>query len=376
MPINLQTKVFNYTDNEFTTEILTPSRLNRLRDDIKNALDAKFDQVFKPWSKGDMIWYDGSNWNTIRDGNQGQILAYENNEPVWKSLIVNLDNSFGTLGVITKGDMLWHNGTDWVILNKGNVDQILTLNSESEPIWKDRVGSDFVFTGTAQRGDILYYGSGNTWQLLNKGTNGQILEQGANDPSWIDKPESGYRFNYYSNNSTTNFALSTVAHNAVKRGNYNDDYTDIQGIPANPFNGRSKYWYMFDLNMLTLQDRSTFYVTGETVVSTIVNSGAPVGNFELVSFLTLNNSNINYNSIKNDYYNVIKFVSRNSGHTSGIIKVKYKFENNVSSGPLVTTTYYARFYIAILPFIGSEVEANFNPFMEVSGYSYEAYEYY
>lgn len=43
------------------------------------------------------------------------------------------------------------------------------------------------FIGSATRGDILYRGAA-TWARLAKGTAGQILTQGANDPAWGNAP--------------------------------------------------------------------------------------------------------------------------------------------------------------------------------------------
>jgi len=42
------------------------------------------------------------------------------------------------------------------------------------------------------RGDILYAGASGVWGILAKGTDGQYLKIGANDPAWSDVPGEGW----------------------------------------------------------------------------------------------------------------------------------------------------------------------------------------
>ena len=55
MPIDSTTKVYTWRDNDFGVEILSPGDLNRLRADVKQAFDLKFDKPDIPWSKGDLL---------------------------------------------------------------------------------------------------------------------------------------------------------------------------------------------------------------------------------------------------------------------------------------------------------------------------------
>ena len=189
MPINSQ-KVFTWTDPDFGVQVLTPNDLNSLRTDVKNAFDLKFDRPTKPWSKGDMVWYDGTNWEVLSGGSNDQLLTYvgATNVPTWKTLTIQVQDTFEYTGTAADGDILWYNGTNWVLLNRGTADQVLALNSSRDPHWKT-LSSGFTYAGSEQRGDIIYRGSSDTWRLLRKGSSGQILEQGTNDPRWINKPD-------------------------------------------------------------------------------------------------------------------------------------------------------------------------------------------
>ena len=171
-------------------KLLVQGDLNRLRDDAKQAFDLKLDRPDKPWSKGDLLWYDGVNWQILSGGDDDQLLSYDDttNIPTWKTLTINVVDAFEFEGTPADGDILWYDGSDWVLFNRGTQDQVFSLDSNREPIWRD-VDEGFNFAGSTQRGDILYYGSSNRWRLLRNGNLGQILEQGSNDPRWINKPD-------------------------------------------------------------------------------------------------------------------------------------------------------------------------------------------
>lgn len=77
------------------------------------------------------------------------------------------------------GDVLYNNGTNWVVLNKGTALQQLRINAgATAPEWEDGLPS-----GTA--GDIIYY-NGSAWVSLAKGTGLQYIRMnaGATAPEW------------------------------------------------------------------------------------------------------------------------------------------------------------------------------------------------
>ena len=129
------------------------------------------------------------NWQILSGGDDDQLLSYDDttNVPTWKTLSIAVTETFEFEGTPADGDILWYDGSDWVLFNRGTQDQVFSLDSNREPLWRD-VEEGFDYAGSEQRGDILYYGSSNRWRLLRKGNTGQIIEQGSNDPRWINKP--------------------------------------------------------------------------------------------------------------------------------------------------------------------------------------------
>ena len=139
------------------------------------------------------------------------------------------------LGSDAAGDIMYYNGTDYVRLAKGTAGQMLQINSgATAPEWaappsgttnltntangtsltvesssgnntslpaattsawgvmtdEDKTKLDGIATGatatpTTTRGDIIYRGASADTRLA-KGTAGQYLKQGANDPEWAD----------------------------------------------------------------------------------------------------------------------------------------------------------------------------------------------
>lgn len=94
-----------------------------------------------------------------------------------------------------KGDILYFDGTNWVVLHHGDIGQVLkTGGHDGIPAWDDEELDDLsdVAITSAERGDILYRNASG-WVNLHHGTDGQILTtkgDGA-DPIWADPPTSG-----------------------------------------------------------------------------------------------------------------------------------------------------------------------------------------
>ena len=152
----------------------------------------------------------------------------------------SVDGTHIAMGSDAAGDTIYYNGTDYVRLAKGTAGQVLTMNSgATAPEWaadatdvgNTAVGGDVTGTvsnitipnntittamiaadvivaediannaitvaelqdnavtgakiamGSDARGDILYY-NGTDYARLAKGSSGQVLTMGANDPSW------------------------------------------------------------------------------------------------------------------------------------------------------------------------------------------------
>lgn len=85
-----------------------------------------------------------------------------------------------------QGNVVYYNGTGWVVLAPGTSGQYLkTQGAAANPTWSNATATDLSITSQAQ-GDILYY-NGSNWVRLAAGTSGQVLKTngvGAN-PAWV-----------------------------------------------------------------------------------------------------------------------------------------------------------------------------------------------
>ena len=327
MTVNAQ-GVFTWTDHDFTYgQVLTPAYLNRIRSDIKAAFDVKKDIPDKPWYKGNLQWYDGAEWSTLETGTLNQVLVMGlGSTPDWKTLVVSGSDLFEYTGTAADGDILWYNGTNWVLLNKGTNNQVLSLNSSRELYWRT-ISEGFSYTGTVVRGDILYYGSGSQWHLLNKGSSGQILEQGSNDPHWVNKPSDSNKIALHVAKGTI-VANNTYTHREVYDAD--DLLTQISGTHFRPFSSGDRY---LELGSLTFTPNST---TSKILVTAIVNggdtysgtagSGAGIG---FIPFLILDSNAVNYSNIVGDNITLFPLDLYNDTW-NGTLKYNYTITNNNS----------------------------------------------
>jgi len=81
-----------------------------------------------------------------------------------------------------KGDMMYHDGTNWVKLVKGTDGQLLACNSANGVVW---------LATPATKGDLLYY-DGTSWAKLAKGANGKILWTDSSAGAKWDTPYAVY----------------------------------------------------------------------------------------------------------------------------------------------------------------------------------------
>lgn len=106
---------------------------------------------------------------------------------------------------------------------------------------------DFV-AGTPARGDILYRGAA-TWSRLAKGSTGQILTQGANDPAWGANAGGAIVFTAQSNNPpAANYATPDLrnAHSVLDFDGATDEEAVFQAVLPAGYSGNGltvdTYW--------------------------------------------------------------------------------------------------------------------------------------
>ena len=325
MPIDSATKVYTWRDNDFGVEILSPGDLNRLRADVKQAFDLKFDRPDKPWSKGDLIWYDGVNWQILSGGDDDQLLSYTSatNVPTWKTLSIDVVETFEFEGTPADGDILWYDGSDWVLFNRGTQDQVFSLDSNREPLWRD-VGEGFDFAGSTQRGDILYYGSSSTWRLLRKGTSGQIMEQGSNDPRWINKPAAGNRIAYHTKFPATSEYAEGIGDKRVLQI-LQSDMVLIPGTRFEPFGSETRDYHL--VSTLTYTPNSSTSKIKLTCFITVLSGNNST--YRVIPFIILDGGIVNYSNIKNNFPPSTRITT--SANIAGNIILKYDYSLSTSS---------------------------------------------
>lgn len=145
-------------------------------------------------TEGDIIYYDGTDWVVLPIGTAGQHLASDGTDPVWEtptvySIQTMLDGISTTQGVV-----LYYNGTDWVALAPGTSGHFLqTLGAGANPVWASAAANiQTLLDGiSTTQGTVLYY-NGTDWVALAPGTAGQFLRTGGagSNPSWADRKYS------------------------------------------------------------------------------------------------------------------------------------------------------------------------------------------
>ena len=283
MPIDAA-GVFTFRDNEYTIgQVLTAANLNRLRADVKNGFDAKMQRPAKPWVKGNILWYNGTDWVALAPGSVNQALQYvaATNTLQWATVSLT-GEAFTFTGTAAEGDMLYYNGVSWHLLNRGSANQVFSLDSDLEPYWRN-LTEGFSYSGTAVRGDILYYGDSSQWRLLSKGTSGQILEMSANDPVWRDKYTAGSHVVMHTTAGT--FGSNDWAFDITTM------YT-ISGTNIDPLDDKAKEYNIGTLTFTPSSSTSKIYLTGIIDWAQQDNRGPGYCPFFILDSAAVNFSNI------------------------------------------------------------------------------------
>jgi len=136
---------------------------------------------------GDLIFRGEDEWNNLAAGTNGQVLktAGADADPAWGDLAV-ADLSDVEITDAEQGDLLHHDGEDWVNLHHGTDGQVLTTKGDgADPIWADLpaadvenawpIGSVFLAVVATDPATLLGFGTwariaeGNYWQATRAG---------------------------------------------------------------------------------------------------------------------------------------------------------------------------------------------------------------
>ena len=160
-------------------------------------------------AQGDIMYYDGTNYVRLAAGTSGQVLTTGGSgaNPAWAADSTNVGNTAvggdvtGTVsnitiptGAITSAMLgvnvilaedIANNAVTVAELATNAVEtiKIKDLNVTTAKLADGAVTGPKIAMGSDARGDIMYH-NGTSYVRLAKGTNGQDLKMGANDPAW------------------------------------------------------------------------------------------------------------------------------------------------------------------------------------------------
>lgn len=143
------------------------------------------------WS---IIYFDGSTWTFLPPGTAGQFLRTQGiaSPPAW----TDLPSSSPGSGIVppvgsTAGDILVHNGTDWIRLPAGTAGRFLqTIGTSGIPVWAALPPT--LTNPMTTPGDTIYATIGGAPARLAGGVanNDRYMSIVAGVPAWVDSPAS------------------------------------------------------------------------------------------------------------------------------------------------------------------------------------------
>jgi hypothetical protein len=142
------------------------------------------DLVIASQAQGMLLYFNGSNWIALAVGTAGNILKTQGAgaNPAWTDTAPKA----GDLAISSqaRGDILYFNGTNWVRLPKGTDGQFLKIGA-NDPIWAAMGLPTDLAIASQEQGSLIYF-NGTNWVQLAHGTAGQVLISGghAANPSW------------------------------------------------------------------------------------------------------------------------------------------------------------------------------------------------
>ena len=171
-------------------------------------------------ARGDILYYNGTDYARLAKGTQGHVLTMGNSDPEWAADSTNVGNTAvgGDLaGTVSNAQIVSNSvaaseiasnavsidhlnvsdGTNGQALMTDGLGNLSFGNVVSDPalggalsgttsnaaIVANAVNGTHLAMGSDARGDVMYY-DGTNYVRLGKGSTGQVLTQGANDPSW------------------------------------------------------------------------------------------------------------------------------------------------------------------------------------------------
>lgn len=131
------------------------------------ALEDLTDVSIPSPAQGDVIYYNGTDWVALTPGTSGQFLETKgaNANPVWGSVSLSFENlSDVSISSPAQGDIVYYNGSDWVVLAPGTANYVLaTGGANANPSWVAASGGASGANPTASVGLSAVNGSAATF---------------------------------------------------------------------------------------------------------------------------------------------------------------------------------------------------------------------
>jgi hypothetical protein len=136
--------------------------------------------------QGDLIYYDGADWNRLARGADNTFLRSTATSVAWETPPIS-DLSDVDLSGAAAGAVIYFDGSNWIDLALGTSGQVLQAGA-SAPAWATLSTAlndltDVTITGIEAGGDVLYY-TGTAWDRLAKGADGDVLTATATSVNW------------------------------------------------------------------------------------------------------------------------------------------------------------------------------------------------
>ena len=216
-------------------------------------------------ARGDILYYNGTDYVRLAKGTNGHVLTMGADDPTWSADSTNVSGTSvggdlsgtvnnaqikaNTVGVSelnvsdgTNGQALMTNGAG--VLSFGNVVSdpalggALSGTTSNASIAANAVNGTHIAMGSDARGDVLYY-DGTNYVRLGKGSAGQVLTQGANDPAWSNPAVSQNDVGSYPVGGDVSGTVSniTIPANSITSAMIAPGVIVAQDIATNAVNG-------------------------------------------------------------------------------------------------------------------------------------------
>jgi hypothetical protein len=177
--------------------------------------------------QGDTLYYDGANWVRLGAGTSGQFLKTQgpSANPLWSALPAAGGAITSPAGSV-QGDVLYHNGTDWVRLPASTSGFFLKTNgSGANPAWAAPPGG--MTNPMTGAGQLITSTLGGAPARLDPTVNGYVLTLTAGTPVWAASASGGHVIQDEGTLLTSRSALNFIGANITATDDSANNRTNV-----------------------------------------------------------------------------------------------------------------------------------------------------